>query len=157
MNSEQKYWYQQLVAFTERFQWFTSRISLQKYELLINFCEFYSDTWDCNGALRPLGRDTSSMVGKGAPSSRTAHRHSGDGGGKRSGPGLPLSAPSAKCSGFPWSDGRVQLFGPRGVRGFVLSWGNLFYGIKPGRYLVLVSGIHHPKLQEAQPAHTHPT
>lgn len=74
---------------------------------------------------------------KGPLSCRTAHQHSGDGGGKRSGPGLPLSAPSAKCSGFPWSKGRVQLFGPRGVRGFVWSWGNLFYGIKPGRYLVL--------------------
>lgn len=67
-----------------------------------------------------------------APSSRTAHQHSGDGGGKRSGPSLPLSAPSAK-----WTKGTVQLFGLRGVGGFVWSWGNLFHRIKPGRYVVL--------------------
>lgn len=57
--------------------------------------------------------------------------------GKEVWPRSAPSAPSAKCSGFPWSNGRVQLFGPRGVRGFVWSLGNLFYGIKPGRYLVL--------------------
>lgn len=58
-----------------------------------------------------------------------------------------LSAPPAERSGFPQTDERAQLSGPRGVRDFVCSWGNLFYGINPGReFFWSNSGIHHPEL-----------
>lgn len=127
----------------KRFQWSASRISLQKCELLIYFCACYSYTWDCNWALGPLGQDTSYTVWKRAPSSRSAHWHTRDGGerGLLGSASLCSSPPSphpslllmlnAVFSPSPMGGHSCLAQGEQGA--FVYSWGNLFYGIKPSR------------------------